>query len=259
MIFMNPPYDKNLYIKILDQALKEHPDEIIINLSPISWLQDPLAKKNKNSDWNKFENVRKHIESLEVIDSKQAEKLFNIRVGTDLGIYTLSPQGGWINPWENKLVEKIADGIKDNLKNHIVVDNLNGISLLVSNFCDGSRGGCDSYLYLFKDRSYYKNTKNETTGETYLEYSEKVAWGNRQPKDKQTNIKFNSELERDNFYDSYQTKLLKWYFQKINIRTGINPKYLPWLGDYSKQWTDEDICKYFNLTEEEIKTIYNEV
>lgn len=46
----------------------------IVNLSPIRWLQDPLAEYKKNSDWKKFENVRNHTESVEVIDAAAAIK-----------------------------------------------------------------------------------------------------------------------------------------------------------------------------------------
>ena len=41
-IIMNPPYCRNLHLKILREAMK-HGDEIV-NLSPIRWLQDPLAE-----------------------------------------------------------------------------------------------------------------------------------------------------------------------------------------------------------------------
>lgn len=79
------------------------------------------------------------------------------------------------------------------------------------------------------------------------------------PKDKSNNIKFRTREERDNFYDSWNLKLLRWYFQKIIIDANIYPQFLPWLGDYSKPWTDEEVYKYFNFTEEEIKTIENDL
>ena len=28
-------------------------------------------------------------------------------------------------------------------------------------------------------------------------------------------------------------------------------KFIPYMGDYSHVWTDEDYCKFFNLTKEE--------
>ena len=82
---MNPPYDKNLHLKILREAMK-HSDDIV-NLSPIRWLQDPLAEYKKNSDWFKFQDIREHIESLDIVSMNEAIKQFNTDIPTDLGIY----------------------------------------------------------------------------------------------------------------------------------------------------------------------------
>ena len=64
-IIMNPPYKRNLHLKILAEAITHLKDETskCVNLSPVRWLQDPLAKYKKNSDWHRFqESVSKHIE-----------------------------------------------------------------------------------------------------------------------------------------------------------------------------------------------------
>ena len=69
-IIMNPPYDKNLHLKILQEAMR-HSDDVV-NLSPIRWLQDPLVEYKKSSDWFRFEDIRKKIETLDVITSKRS-------------------------------------------------------------------------------------------------------------------------------------------------------------------------------------------
>ena len=89
-IIMNPPYQRNLHLKILAEAIKHLKDEksVCVNLSPIRWLQDPIAKNKKNSDFNKFEeSVAKHIESLDIIDKGISGNAFNIGINSDLGIY----------------------------------------------------------------------------------------------------------------------------------------------------------------------------
>ena len=86
-IIMNPPYDGNLHLKILEQAISLLKDDgNCINLSPIRWLQDPLAEYKKNSSWNKFYDIREKIESLDVVPMKEAIKQFNTDIPTDLGI-----------------------------------------------------------------------------------------------------------------------------------------------------------------------------
>ena len=64
-IIMNPPYCRNLHLKILNEAINNSDD--IVNLSPIRWLQDPLAEYKRNSDFKKYKEIRERIESIEII------------------------------------------------------------------------------------------------------------------------------------------------------------------------------------------------
>ena len=49
----NPPYDRNLHLKVLEQVLKVA--DKVINISPVRWLQDPFAPYSSKSDYCKFE------------------------------------------------------------------------------------------------------------------------------------------------------------------------------------------------------------
>lgn len=70
-ILMNPPYDKNLHLKIVEQSIPMLTDDgILVNLSPIRWLQDPLAKYKKNRDWYKFKEVREHTHKIDVVSAR---------------------------------------------------------------------------------------------------------------------------------------------------------------------------------------------
>lgn len=92
-IIMNPPYQRNLHLKILAEAIKHLRDEksVCVNLSPVRWLQDPLARYKKSSDLKRFEeSVAKHIESLEVYDQTDSNNLFNIDFNAQLAIYKCS-------------------------------------------------------------------------------------------------------------------------------------------------------------------------
>ena len=85
-IIMNPPYCRNLHLKILNEAI--HHSDDIVNLSPIRWLQDPLAEYKRNSDFKKFTEIRERIESIDVIQMVEATRLFNSAAfSMDLGIY----------------------------------------------------------------------------------------------------------------------------------------------------------------------------
>lgn len=78
-IIMNPPYQRNLHLKILAEAIKHLKDDgTCVNLSPVRWLQDPLAKYKKNCDLKRFEeSVAKHIESLETFDTNVISQVFD--------------------------------------------------------------------------------------------------------------------------------------------------------------------------------------
>ena len=39
----------------------------------------------------------------------------------------------------------------------------------------------------------------------------------------------------------------------------VHWKYTPWLDDYTHPWTDEDLYKYFELTDDEIAVIESEI
>ena len=91
-IIMNPPYQRNLHLKILAEAIKhlKDDDSKVVNLSPVRWLQDPLAKYKKNCDLKRFESkIIQHIISLDTFDKSKTNQLFNIDTGT-LGIYVCS-------------------------------------------------------------------------------------------------------------------------------------------------------------------------
>jgi hypothetical protein len=257
-IIMNPPYSRNLHLKILNNALDYSDD--IVNLSPVRWLQDPLAELKKNSDWNKFKDIRDRIESIKVIDNFTAESMFNISLPFNIGIYHItSNKTNYCNKFKNLLIEKMVSCIKDPISNHIVIDDLSGISLLVSLVIGGDSGRLEVAKSkpwgLSKEKAFYYNGLNEASGETYYEYSSRIAWGNVKPKTENTNIKFNTKEERLNFFNSWNTKCLKYLVNKITVCLSTQAKFMPYLQSYNHPWTDEMLYKYFDLTDEEILEI----
>ena len=66
---------------------------------------------------------------------------------------------------------------------------------------------------------------------------------------------FNSYEEALNCYNAMNTKLARFCCCKSVVDSNVYPEYAPWLGDYTHPWTDEDLYKYFELTDDEIKII----
>src|SRR5574344_1781076 len=112
-IIMNPPYSGNLHLKILSKIISEYPNAEVVNLSPIRWLQDPLAEYKKNSDWKKFEDIRKRIESLDEIKSIEATNSFGTAFTMDLGIYHITKKGGWTPSYKLSIVDKVEGMIEN--------------------------------------------------------------------------------------------------------------------------------------------------
>ena len=87
LIVGNPPYDRSLHLKILEHLLPFSRD--IVWISPVRWLQDPLAKYKKNSDLLKYnETILTKLREVEVVSAKEAIDMFdNARFTMDLAIY----------------------------------------------------------------------------------------------------------------------------------------------------------------------------
>ena len=232
---MNAPYNKNLHLKILQEAMK-HSDDIV-NLSPIRWLQDPLAEYKKNSDWKKFEDVRKRIESLEPLDAAKTNAMFGIQMG-QLGIYHLTENGGWereIDPLVEKVVNKCLE-----------------IAGLPAETYTGQ-----------KNAVVIKQMTNPNRSTAYNLCSRAVGYKNVNSLDdkKQMCICFKTSEEADNFRKSTETKMYKYCVKHIltNENVVCCYKFLPFMPTYTHPWTDEMLYEYFGLTEDEIKEIENEI
>ena len=235
----------------------KHGDEIV-NLSPIRWLQDPLAEYKKNSDWKKFSDIRKKIESLEVVSSDEANKLFSIDAFIDLGIYHVTPKGGkdlvsfWKevrNPAEVMMIEKLIE-MKDNLLNHIEKQKIDGIRVLLTDI-----GGNRGYKPVYKELAYVIDGKKD--GKDWTKCKNMGGYEKPEGSALPLSVKFASAAEAQNFYDVFYTKFGSWICDITHNQQHLQPSILPWLGDYTHPWTDEMLYEYFGLTDEEIKEIEN--
>ena len=240
-IIMNPPYDKNLHLKVLSEAIKHSND--VVNLSPIRWLQDPLAEYKKNSDWKKFCDIRERIESLDVVTNSEACDMFNAGIAVNLGIYHITPQGCWQREteWYEKIVTKYWLE-KRTLIHHWTGDYKGDFT---GNFVKlpllhGHPGQPDWYEITSPDKSYCftKPDKDVVRSPT---------------------VNFATKEEAENFWGTLQTKFYKFINYKCRCTTTPPFECFPWLDDYIHPWTDEMLYEYFGLTEDEIKEIEQEI
>lgn len=257
-IIINPPYCRNLHLKILNEAICYSDD--IVNLSPIRWLQDPLAERKKNSDWRKFENVRNHIESVEVISSSEAQQAFSIEIFSDLGIYHLTKSGGcnikdfWKTvrtPAQVMMLNKLMK-LEDNVANHIDKNKRDGIRVPLT-----SIGGNRGYRNVYKELAYVIDGCKD--GRDWTKCKNMGGYEKPEGCPLPLSVKFNTVNEAQNFYNSFFTKFYTWLCSITRMQQHLHAVLLPWLCDYTRAWTDKDLYRYFDLTPEEISIIEGEI
>ena len=274
-VIMNPPYCRNLHLKILAETIKHLKDDesVCVNLSPIRWLQDPLAKYKKHTDYTRFESsISKHIENVIIIKASEANNLFNIKNFTDLGIYVCKKYTKNNYDYENTLANEYLGNkksiftkifnfcITSNFKDKIKF-NLDGISVKINVIFGGHK---NPYTLVTTNHSHpYINGVTED-GKTYAQCAFKKKDVNEN-KQEQSTIKFDTINEAKNFIKIVQTNFLMFVNSLTKRNGNVNPKFLPWLGDainprtglkgYEGEWTDDDLYKFFNITSEEQKII----
>ena len=246
-IIMNPPYSGNLHLKILSHLINEYPEAEIVNLSPIRWLQDPLAEYKHNSDWKKFEDIRKNIESLDVVSAAEAQRIFGSGQYENLGIYHITENGGLdilpkpfisqglfdkvnLPTYQGKYKSFYSERVSENYKNFdkpfVKVSALHG-----------NVDAKDWFDIITPQKELAMSKEQNKGGSCTFTYN------------------FDTQEEAENFFAYCQTKFVKAC--NGNVKTNIRwPGYaVPFMPTYKHPWTDEMLYEYFGLTEEEIREI----
>ena len=258
-IIQNPPYVRNLHLKILAEAIKHLKDNEskCVNLSPVRWLQDPLAKYKKNSDYHKFEDsVSKHIENLDVIDAAESNCIFGIQHG-NLAVYTTCSvktafdyeQQSTLSGISKKVLNFIGNSDGNSISSHVIIQSPTVTKPDYYVYVLDLYGGTISGSLFIKPYGYIRKESSTSDG-------------------KQTDVfvKFLTENSAINFANSARTNFFKYLM--CEHRAGAHyycGKYFPWMGDainprtgkkgYESEWTNEDFYKFFNITPEEQKVI----
>lgn len=250
---MNPPYDGNLHLKILEKIIPIA--DKVVNISPVRWLLDPLAKYKKNSDYNKFEeSISKNIESLEVIDAKTAKGLFGAIFGSDLGIYTCC------NTTSNCIYTDLIDNITKRvvqymIKNHATFDynKKDGVRIRIPTICGGKSGGSGkiSKVRLCEVRNCLGHplvfTDGLLGGKKWHEYYSKNQYS-KTTDEITCSIKFDSKAEADNFFASVNTQFYKYIHHNVVLDVHVEECKILFMSDYTQPWNDKRFCEYFGIT-----------
>ena len=259
-IIMNPPYQRNLHLKILAESIKHLKDDgTCVNLSPILWIEDPHAHMKQKSNLFKFKtSIIDKCYKLEVIDRHSANKQFDIGLYSNLGIYACKKTAKGIDSlnfwkrnfedWEVKLFEKVY-AMKCHLADKCDNDKRDGIRVPIA-FIAGNRGT----LPIYKDIAYVIDGYNKD-GIDWTKCKNNGGYEKKEGIPIPVSIKFNTENEAQNFYDSWKTTFNRWLSRRFLFDQHIQLQFLPWMEDYTKPWNDIRFYKYFDITSEEQKAI----
>ena len=246
---MNPPYDRNLHLKILEKVIPIA--EKTVNISPVRWLQDPFAPYSTRSDYCKFEDsISKKIESLDVITAKDASKLFDASFIMNLGVYVCSDKGGYAYQHNDPLITKIIEKTMEN----------SWAPYSQKKFYDE---GC------IQKKPYAMNTAAIMGGNSIMcnKYSRQL---NVQLTAKTTiynggngcaagHFEFDSDTERQNFYNCYTHDFMIWFYSIWRVDNQTKLWKVPYFGDYTHPWKLKDFFKWFDMTKEEQSRVIKEI
>lgn len=283
-IIMNPPYTKNLHLKILAEAIKHLKDEnsICVNLSPDTWLHD-FADVLSRSDYKKYSSIPfKSITHVGLLN-----KFFDLGHTTYTGaIYVCGIHGKYdltkslhrdiitgniillasINKMlKTKLINFIVDS-KHSLEGNIKTGDVDEktkytrmIPRLVGN--PGYRCSCLASIGSKRwDKTFYQGKYNGITmGDTKKKLSNVSNYSSFDY------LEFDSEIEAINWRNSCATSFMRYICTLVHVDSHRHAQWIPWMGDsinprtgkkgYESEWTNEDFCKFFNITPEEQKVI----
>jgi len=244
---MNPPYDKSLHLKILEKVIPIA--NKVVNISPIRWLQDPLAKYKKHSDYNSYENsIAKKIDDLIIVPAKLAQQLFTSTVmNIDLGI-TIIGRGGYdYNALSsNSILNKV---LKNRKLCNIESNKKDGWRVRMPSILGGKSGGSGNRklgLSGFGKLLYFYNgiKENKPWYDWYVK--------NQYSKTTDTitsSIKFSSEQCCINFINSVQnTNFGKYITHKLITDVNVSNLVVLFMHSYQHPWTDKRFCNYFGIT-----------
>ena len=236
---MNPPYDGNLHLKILEKVIPIANN--VVNISPSNCYSCNRLKFSTDIPmYDTFkESVFKHCTAVDIMKGDVASKIFNIAQGTDLGISVYSKDYTDINYvsdkfviYNNKELEKslCKKFLKKCELSHWKTFLGEGDFVLNTSHVHGNVGNKD-FTNLLCMR-YTDALKVKKTADV-----------------RSCQFRFRTENERKNFFEAYMnSKCIHWWNLQWKNQIILVLKYIPYMSDYTQPWTDKRFCEYFGIT-----------
>ena len=233
---MNPPYDKNLHLKILEKVIPIA--DKVVNISPSTWA----AKHNINLPKGKYRKIfNNKIESFTFIPHNEINDIFGTGNSIENGsIIVFSKNGtfdiesyGFNSAEEHNLFKKIDFYSKEEC-------------ITMSAAKNGKFGGT-AEMFRTNRPTFYVPIYAWHGGKNC--YDACVIQDKNKIEKGCSYFKFNSVNEVNNFENSLKTNFMNWFY-KAFIEPGDNKtaNYMFRMKDYTQPWDDKRFCAYFGIT-----------
>ena len=254
---MNPPYDGNLHLKILEKVIPIA--DKVVNISPVSQLVNCVNtfKDGKNDTKKYFAGIGKHLKSCgKIFSIEEALQIFTgARITNPLAIQVYEISYNSIEECERvnshngmkAIVKKVYDYSHDvdNIENHLESNKKDGYRIKFGRIGGGTWTAFRPHtLDAFKEVIYDGLL---TDGRPHWQMCS-VNQYTKKTEELPESLPFTTKAEAQNFIDSYNTKFLKTCLGFLHVDMHIHPEYLPYMSDYTQPWTDKRFCEYFEIT-----------
>ena len=254
---MNPPYDGNLHLKILEKVIPIA--DKVVNISPVSQLVNCVNtfKDGKNDTKKYFAGIGKHLKSCgKIFSIEEALQIFTgARITNPLAIQVYEISYNSIEECERvnshngmkAIVKKVYDYSHDvdNIENHLESNKKDGYRIKFGRIGGGTWTAFRPHtLDAFKEVIYDGLL---TDGRPHWQMCS-VNQYTKKTEELPESLPFTTKAEAQNFIDSYNTKFLKTCLGFLHVDMHIHPEYLPYMPDYTQPWTDKRFCEYFEIT-----------
>lgn len=250
VIVGNPPYEGQgnpLYLQILEKVNVNN--NRVIWLCPTQWV-----KNYKDSKY--LDNLKKNTCSNLVFHEFIGNPFEGALTANEIGIFVFG-EGNKEN-YENIRLErflnaKLAKSIWDKFEKF-------------NNIGEYTRKEFNKKFYVYasevRGNQDLKTNKPKWDWTTLFGEEQRVNFYTKKPNGHWHFWNFATINECKNFVASTETDILMFahYIGKVhNKNNEITISLIPWLGDYTHEWTEAEIAKKLKLTKEEVEYIYQEM
>lgn len=248
LTIMNPPYIRGkkepLYLEILNHLLNENENNEIISINPANYFQDLMLYKN-GSYGDILIKLTKRLNAYNEIKAVDASNLFNASFAYDLMIGSFKNNCTPVNI-DNIQINKKFDCIREKILKKNKEENENNLGTI---FNYGNKEPNTEHFIKITYKHGHPGKKDMVDIVASEENKDSLFVKATTKNNSRCYISFDTKTERNKNYKLFCTSKVLKFINKI-FRTGaqIAYKYIPVMNFKIKQWNDEELCNFYNLT-----------